>query len=293
MSLNEYLNSIGRVPLLSANEEIILGIQVQKMLKLLQEKSEQAEYTPEEKKIIRAGKRAKDRMISANLRLVVNVAKKFKPFVHMKMEDILQEGNLGLIRAVEKFEPERGYKFSTYAYWWIRQAITRSIESQELEIRIPGHLQKTARLAAESKIKLKMILGRFPTLQEVAEDLNEPSPEKIEYAISCQLTSFSFDSKSAAAIENDYSHILEMTNTDNEQELEEDFENNVKMDLILLAINSLEEEDKLLIKKRYGIEMDQVSVKSIAEERGTSVQAVREKIGRIMNKVKLVVRQFA
>ncbi len=117
-----YLSNIGRVPLLTPAEEIELGNQVQKMMAItedgqLNEKTK--EFTPQQKRTIKIGRRAKERMMKANLRLVVSVAK--------ELLDLVQEGSLGLERAVEKFDPTRGYKFSTYAFWWIRQSMTRAI----------------------------------------------------------------------------------------------------------------------------------------------------------------------
>ena len=121
-----YLSTIGRVPLLTPAEEIELGNQVQAMMRLAEEDKGDA-YTTHEKKIMRVGKRSKERMMKANLRLVVSVAKKYQG-KGLELLDLIQEGSLGLERAVEKFDPTRGYKFSTYAFWWIRQSMTRAIE---------------------------------------------------------------------------------------------------------------------------------------------------------------------
>lgn len=288
MSLSEYLNLIGRAPLLTGDEEIILGAQVQKMIKILSEKGE-SELTPSERRSIRIGKKAKDRMVSANLRLVVNVAKKFRPQNHMKMEDILQEGTLGLIRAVEKFDPERGYKFSTYAYWWIRQGITRAGENQENEIRVPAHIVRIARQAADSRYKLLAKNGREPTIAQIAEDINEPDCKKIKYAIAHQLSTFSIDFRSA---DSEQTPLIELINTDDEALLAEDEENGIKMDLVMMAVNALDEPDKLLIKKKYGIGFEQMSMKELAKEYSLSVQAIRERIIKITNKIRLVVTQF-
>ena len=151
-----YLREIGRVPLLTREQEIIFGKQVQQMMRLIEAKEALAkklgrevsleEWTKEVglseaelKKTVLEGKRVKQKMIEANLRLVVAIAKKYQKR-NMEFLDLIQEGALGLERGVEKFDPTRGYKFSTYAYWWIRQAITRAIAQQGRTIRLPIHI---------------------------------------------------------------------------------------------------------------------------------------------------------
>ena len=159
-----YLSNIGRVPLLTPAEEIELGNQVQKMMVLtedgqLNEKTK--EFTLQDKRTIKIGRRAKERMMKANLRLVVSVAKKYQG-KGLELLDLVQEGSLGLERAVEKFDPTRGYKFSTYAFWWIRQSMTRAIACQSRTIRLPVHLSE--RLATIRKISRELAhkLGAMP-----------------------------------------------------------------------------------------------------------------------------------
>ena len=161
-----YLSSIGREPLLTPAEEIELGNQVQAMMRLVEES--RPEYTIQERKIIKIGRRSKERMMKANLRLVVSVAKKYQG-KGLELLDLIQEGSLGLERAVEKFDPTRGYKFSTYAFWWIRQSMTRAIACQSRTIRLPVHLSE--RLATVRKVSLELAhkLGAMPSRQEIAE----------------------------------------------------------------------------------------------------------------------------
>ena len=147
-----YLSNIGRVPLLTPAEEIELGNQVQKMMTLTEDgqlNEKNKEFTTHEKRSIKIGRRAKERMMKANLRLVVSVAKKYQG-KGLELLDLVQEGSLGLERAVEKFDPTRGYKFSTYAFWWIRQSMTRAIACQSRTIRLPVHLSE--RLASIRKV---------------------------------------------------------------------------------------------------------------------------------------------
>ena len=137
-----YLATIGRIPLLTPAEEIELGNQVQKLMQLTEDGSIAADsdlFDSKQRRLIRVGQRAKQRMMKANLRLVVSVAKKYQG-KGLELLDLIQEGSLGLERAVEKFDPTRGYKFSTYAFWWIRQSMTRAIACQSRTIRLPVHL---------------------------------------------------------------------------------------------------------------------------------------------------------
>ena len=173
-----YLSNIGRVPLLTPAEEIELGNQVQKMMVLtedgqLNEKTK--EFNPQDKRTIKIGRRAKERMMKANLRLVVSVAKKYQG-KGLELLDLVQEGSLGLERAVEKFDPTRGYKFSTYAFWWIRQSMTRAIACQSRTIRLPVHLSE--RLATIRKISRELAhkLGAMPSRIEICLLYTSPSP---------------------------------------------------------------------------------------------------------------------
>ena len=170
-----YLRSIGRIPLLTPAEEIELGNQVQTMMALLS-RGEDAVLSPGEKRNLRMGYRAKERMMKANLRLVVSIAKRYQG-KGMDFLDLIQEGSLGLERAVEKFDPSRGYKFSTYAFWWIRQSMTRSIACQSRTIRLPVHLSE--RLSAINKVTMDLAHqhGSMPSRAEIAQALNMPTDE--------------------------------------------------------------------------------------------------------------------
>ena len=164
-----YLSTIGRVPLLTPAEEIELGNQVQTMMGLV-ERDESETFTPREKKLIRVGRRSKERMMKANLRLVVSVAKKYQG-KGLELLDLIQEGSLGLERAVEKFDPTRGYKFSTYAFWWIRQSMTRAIACQSRTIRLPVHLSERLATVRKATMDLAHKLGAMPSRKEIATEL--------------------------------------------------------------------------------------------------------------------------
>ena len=184
-----YLATIGREPLLTAAEEIELGNQVQAMMQLVEQSRD--DYSNQERKIMRVGQRAKQRMMKANLRLVVSVAKKYQG-KGLELLDLIQEGSLGLERAVEKFDPTRGYKFSTYAFWWIRQSMTRAIACQSRTIRLPVHLSE--RLSAVRKVSLDLAhkLGAIPSRREIAEAMNMPI-EELDGLLRQSLTTSSLD----------------------------------------------------------------------------------------------------
>ncbi|NEP63530.1 MAG: RNA polymerase sigma factor, RpoD/SigA family [Symploca sp. SIO2G7] len=192
-----YLHEIGRVPLLSHEQEIVYGKQVQQMMELLEAKATleeelEREPTTEEwashqnlteanlKKILKDGEKSKRRMIEANLRLVVAIAKKYQKR-NMEFLDLIQEGTLGLERGVEKFDPTRGYKFSTYAYWWIRQAITRAIAQQARTIRLPIHITEKLNKIKKTQRELSQKLGRNPKPAEIGRELDLDATQVREF----------------------------------------------------------------------------------------------------------------
>ena len=155
-SVRMYLREIGRIPLLSIEEEMELA-----------------------QKALEGDRRAKDKMAEANMRLVVSIAKRYSGR-GLDLLDLIQEGNTGLLKAVEKFDPEKGFKFSTYATWWIRQAITRAIADQARTIRIPVHMVETINKLMRVTRRLTQELNREPTNEEIAKEL-DIEPEKVEY----------------------------------------------------------------------------------------------------------------
>jgi RNA polymerase primary sigma factor len=182
-----YLREIGRVNLLSGEEEVLLARKIQRGTRAHQQmKKDSPAPTPKERlqRVVNEGDRARRRLAEANLRLVVSVAKRYIGR-GMNFLDLIQEGNIGLLRAVEKFDHRRGYKFSTYATWWIRQAISRAIADQARTIRIPVHMVETINRLVRIQRRLLQELGREPTSKEIAlemEILSDDDLQAIEQA---------------------------------------------------------------------------------------------------------------
>ena len=181
-SVRAYLRDIGRIPLLEHDEEILLGRKVQRLMEIKGIESEMETTNQEDlagvlgitrkqlRQELRDGERAKEKMVTANLRLVVSVAKKYTKR-NMELLDIIQEGTIGLVRGVEKFDPGRGYKFSTYAYWWIRQGITRAIAEKSRAIRLPIHVTENLNRLKKAQRELSQINGYMPDVFQLAERL--------------------------------------------------------------------------------------------------------------------------
>lgn len=192
-----YLKEIGRIPLLSKEQEVYLGKQVQRFMQLeelreslakrfqrapnLEEWADSANLTVEElQSVLALGRAAKHKMVTANLRLVVSIAKKYDK-ASMDLMDLIQEGAMGLVRGVEKFDPRKGYRFSTYAYWWIRQAITRAIAEKSRTIRLPIHItEKLTKIRAIQR-DLMQQMGRPATNAEIAHILDIPEADVRRY----------------------------------------------------------------------------------------------------------------
>lgn len=198
-TVRTYLHEIGRVPLLTREQEIVFGKQVQQMMKLLEAKEELGKELHREPtatewaervllteaelaRTMQQGRRAKQKMIEANLRLVVAIAKKYQKR-NMEFLDLIQEGSLGLERGVEKFDPMRGYKFSTYAYWWIRQAITRAIAQHARTIRLPIHITEKLNKIKKVQRELTQQLGKSPSPAEIGNALDLHPSQIREYLL--------------------------------------------------------------------------------------------------------------
>jgi len=267
-----YLTSIGRVPLLTPAEEIELGNQVQVMMRLVEEDRGE-NYSDREKKLIRVGRRSKERMMKANLRLVVSVAKKYQG-KGLELLDLIQEGSLGLERAVENFDPTRGYKFSTYAFWWIRQSMTRAIACQSRTIRLPVHLSE--RLTAIRKVSLDLAhkLGAMPSRKEIAEAMDMPIDE-LDSLLRQALTTSSLDAPVNG--EEGRSFLGDLIADNSHAEPLEQVERGIHHEQLGRWLTHLTDQERQVLELRFGLE---------GEERHTLAE-----IGRMLDVSRERVRQ--
>jgi RNA polymerase nonessential primary-like sigma factor len=277
--VRSYLRDIGRVPLLSHEQEITLGRQVQELMAIedieqeLLMRSGGVKPTPEQladaaglapqvlKKRLRAGQRAKERMVAANLRLVVSVAKKYTKR-NMELLDLIQEGTIGLVRGVEKFDPTRGYKFSTYAYWWIRQGITRAIAEKSRTIRLPIHITETLNKLKKGQRELSQELGRTPTVTELAEFVELPE-EEVKDLLCRARQPVSLETKVGDGDDTELLDLLAADGTQPEELVDGECLRSDMRDLL----DQLPELQGRVLKMRYGIGFEEpMSLSSIARE---------------------------
>ena len=271
-----YLREIGRVPLLSAEEEVKLAQRMERG------KVERLKPSPN-RRLIDDGEEAQRRLTEANLRLVVSVAKKYIGR-GMSLLDLIQEGNIGLIRAVEKFDYTKGYKFSTYATWWIRQAITRAIADQARTIRIPVHMVETINRLIRISRRLLQDLGREPTSEEIAEQM-DITAEKVREIIKVSQEPVSLETPIG---EEDDSHLgdfiedhtaLAPADAASHQLLKEQVED---------VLDSLTERERKVLQLRFGLDDGRSRT---LEEVGKEFHVTRERIRQIEAKALRKLRQ--
>lgn len=259
-SVQLYLRSIGRIKLLSATEEIELA-----------------------RRIGKGDEIAKKRLVQANLRLVVSVAKKYQgrglPFL-----DLIQEGNLGLIRAAEKFDPERGYKFSTYATWWIRQGITRALADKSRTIRVPVHMVETINNLRKVTRKLSQDLGRRPTMEELARAMNV-SLTKIKEILAANRVPVSLDTPYGEEEDNSLGELVQDENT---TPPEISTETNLMASDIRGVLSVLTPREREILILRYGLQDGQ---QRTLEQVGKLVGITRERTRQIEIKALRALRQ--
>ncbi len=272
-----YLSTIGRIPLLTPAEEIELGNQVQVMMNLTEDSlinGETKKFSSHERRLIRIGRRAKERMMKANLRLVVSVAKKYQG-KGLELLDLVQEGSLGLERAVEKFDPTRGYKFSTYAFWWIRQSMTRAIACQSRTIRLPVHLSERLTTIRKVSLDLAHKLGAMPSRIEIAEAMDIPL-EELDSLLRQALTTSSLD----APVNGDEgrSFLGDLIADATDEEPLDKVEQRIHQEQLGRWLSHLSEQEQHVLRLRFGLEGNE---RHTLAEIGRLLEVSRERVRQV------------
>ncbi len=252
-SVRLYLREIGKIPLLNAEEELELA-----------------------QKVVAGDKKAKDKMAEANMRLVVSIAKRYSGR-GLDFLDLIQEGNTGLLRAVEKFDPDKGFKFSTYATWWIRQAITRAIADQARTIRIPVHMVETINKLLRTQRRMTQELNREPTIEELGKEL-EMEPEKVEYVMKIKQDITSLDAGVGRDGDDEDSVLRDFIEDEESATPEESAASQLLKEQVQAVLSSLSDREQKIIKMRFGLENGKSHT---LEEVGQEFAVTRERIRQI------------
>lgn len=252
-SVRLYLREIGKIPLLSAEEELELA-----------------------QRVVAGDKRAKDQMAEANMRLVVSIAKRYSGR-GLDFLDLIQEGNTGLLRAVEKFDPDKGFKFSTYATWWIRQAITRAIADQARTIRIPVHMVETINKLLRTQRRMTQDLNREPTIEELAKEL-EMEPEKVEYVMKIKQDIHSLDAGVGRDGDDEDSVLGDFIEDEDAASPEDAAAGQLLKEQVQEILDVLTEREQKILKMRFGLEDGKSHT---LEEVGQEFSVTRERIRQI------------
>ncbi len=252
-SVRLYLREIGKIPLLTPEEEADLA-----------------------QRIVKGDKKAKDKMVESNMRLVVSIAKRYGGR-GLDFLDLIQEGNTGLLRAVEKFDPDKGFKFSTYATWWVRQAITRAIADQARTIRIPVHMVETINKVLRTTRKLTTELNREPTNEEIAKEL-DMEPEKIDYVMRIKQDIASLDASVGREGDDEDSVLGDFVEDEERDSPEDSAANQILKEQLAEIISTLTDREQKIIRLRFGIGGGRPHT---LEEVGNEFAVTRERIRQI------------
>lgn len=292
-SLSAYLGEIGRHQLLTPNQELTLGRKVQAMIALHERRTqaggsaETCEYSEVERRTIRTGERAKDQMITANLRLVVNLAKRYQG-KGLDLLDLIQEGTLGLVRAVEKYDPTRGHRFSTYAYWWIRQGLNRALSTQSRTIRIPVNVNEKLTKLRAAKARLLQANGLSASAKELAASMGLPLTE-VEDLLSCELRSVTVSLQGAVRSKSDPTELVDVLPSDEMPPMEraELAERSASVRTLLKG-SSLTARERTVVMLRFGLDGSHEwrTLAEVARQLGCSREYCRQVVQRALRKLR-------
>ena len=284
--VKDYLKQIGRVALLNAELEVELATRIEAGLfaeeKIKEDKKMEKKFKRELEWIVEDGKRAKNHLLEANLRLVVSLAKRYTGR-GMLFLDLIQEGNLGLIRAVEKFDYTKGYKFSTYATWWIRQAITRAMADQARTIRIPVHMVEVINKLARVQRQMLQDLGREPTPEELAKEL-DMTPEKVVEVQKYGREPISLHTPLGEEGDSEFGDLIE----DSEAvKPEESVTFTILQEQLMQVLGGLTNREADVIKARYGLTDGQPkTLDEIGKVHGVTRERIRQIESKTMSKLR-------
>ena len=284
-SVKLYLKSIGESKLLKADEETIVANQIKegREAKVLLETETDIEKRKELAALVLKGEDAEKELIEKNLRLVVSIAKKYSGR-GLDFQDLIQEGNIGVIKAVEKFDPTKGFKFSTYATWWIRQSITRAIADQARTIRIPVHMVETMNKLTRIQREMVQILGRDPLAEEIAEKMGDISAEKVR---EIQLMSFDTTSLETQIGDEGDTTLGDFVEDKNAISPEQYAYREQLKESLREVLSTLTEREENVIRMRFGLDNGQpMTLEEVGQKFGVTRERIRQIEAKAIRKLK-------
>ena len=284
-SVKLYLKSIGESKLLKADEETIVANQIKegREAKVLLETETDIEKRKELSALVLKGEDAEKELIEKNLRLVVSIAKKYSGR-GLDFQDLIQEGNIGVIKAVEKFDPTKGFKFSTYATWWIRQSITRAIADQARTIRIPVHMVETMNKLTRIQREMVQILGRDPLAEEIAEKMGDISAEKVR---EIQLMSFDTTSLETQIGDEGDTTLGDFVEDKNAISPEQYAYREQLKESLREVLSTLTEREENVIRMRFGLDNGQpMTLEEVGQKFGVTRERIRQIEAKAIRKLK-------
>jgi len=292
-SLSAFLGEIGRHQLLTPEQELTMGRKVQAMV-ALNERCQLAGgsgpacvYNDEEKRTIKRGERAKNQMITSNLRLVVNLAKRYQG-KGLDLLDLIQEGTLGLTRAVEKYDPTRGHRFSTYAYWWIRQGLNRALSTQSRTIRIPVNVNEKLTKLRAAKARLMQNNGLPPTSEQLAESM-QISLSEVEDLLGCELRSVTVSLQGVVKSKSDPSELVDVLPSDEIPPMERaEIAERTASAWKLLDKSNLTPKERTVVMLRFGLDGSHEwrTLAEVARHMNCSREYCRQVVQRALRKLR-------
>ena len=290
-SLGAFLGEIGRHQLLTPAQELTMGGKVQAVATLTERcmlaggSGPACEYSEDEKRIIKRGEKAKNQMITANLRLVVNLAKRYQG-KGLDLLDLIQEGTLGLTRAVEKYDPTRGHRFSTYAYWWIRQGLNRALSTQSRTIRIPVNVNEKLTKLRASKARLMQRNGLSPSTEQLSDDMNLPISE-VEDLLGCELRSVTVSLQGVVKSKSDPSELVDVLPSEEIPPLEQaEIAERTASAWKLLDKSNLTPKERTVVMLRFGLDGSNEwrTLAEVARQMNCSREYCRQVVQRALRK---------